>query len=171
MTFVREAKPEDFQYIESLRRKEGSALGFVPKGAYESVLEKRRVANRDRFKYQKLWVTEDNGDLTGFCYASFSQNPASIIQIVVQEDARRWHRAILLECQVEQEARERQLWIIKARVAYDLESNWYWKAIGYIPIEQTTSTWLNQKESKSKRPIIVYEKQLDYGKGLERFML
>ena len=75
-----------------------------------------------------------------------------------------------LESEVEKETRERQLWSIKCRVAYDLESNWYWKAIGYTPVENTISTWLNQKESKSKRPIIVYEKMLNFdGCGLEPF--
>ena len=163
LTTIREGQSGDFHYIDSLRKKEGSALGFLPKDAYTSVLEKRRVADRDRWRYQKIWVTEDNGDLTGFCYASFHKNPATIIQIVVQEDARRWHRAIMLESEVEKETKERQLWSIKCRVAYDLESNWYWKAIGYIPVENTISTWLNQKESKSKRPIIVYEKMLNSG--------
>tara|TARA_R100001377_G_scaffold82000_1_gene61933 strand:- start:1242 stop:1781 length:540 start_codon:yes stop_codon:yes gene_type:complete len=170
LTTIREGQSGDFAYIDSLRKKEGSALGFLPKDAYTSVLEKRRVADRNRWRYQKIWVTEDNGDLTGFCYASFHKNPATIIQIVVQEDARRWQRAIMLESEVEKETKERQLWSIKCRVAYDLESNWYWKAIGYIPVENTISTWLNQKESKSKRPIIVYEKMLNFdGCGLEPF--
>jgi hypothetical protein len=159
-TLIREAIPSDFLYIDNLRKKEGNALGFLPKNAYMSVLEKKRIANRDRWKYQKIWVTTDNDDLTGFCYASFNDDPVTIIQIVVQEDARRWHRAIMLESVVVEEAKKRFLTSIKCRVAYDLESNFYWKAIGYNPITTTTSTWLNQKESKSKRPIIVYHKDL-----------
>ena len=105
--------------------------------------------------------------MTGFCYASFHKNPATIIQIVVQEDARRWSRAMMLEGAVEDETRSRGLSEIKCRVAYDLESNFYWKAIGYRPIETTTSTWLNQKESKSKRPIIVYNKRIKAPHQLE----
>lgn len=170
MTNLRLGTFGDFSYIDSLRKKEGSALGFLPKDAYTSVLERRRVAERDRWKYQKIWIVEDDGDMTGYCYASFHKNPATIIQIVVQEDARRWHRAMMLEDAVEQETRDRGLSEIKCRVAYDLESNFYWKAIGYIPVETTTSTWLNQKESKSKRPIIVYNKQLNFdGCGLDSF--
>ena len=69
MTTIREGQFNDFPYIDSLRKKEGSALGFLPKDAYTSVLEKRRVADRNRWRYQKIWVTEDNGDLTGFCQA------------------------------------------------------------------------------------------------------
>ena len=99
-------------------------------------------------------------DLTGFCYASFSGDPATIIQIVVQQDARRWHRAMMMENAVDAEARERGLTSIKCRVALDLESNNYWKAIGYVPVQTVVSTWLNQCESKSKRPIVVYLKDL-----------
>ncbi len=159
-TQLRDGREHDFGYIDSLRKKEGSALGFLPRDAYTSVLEQRRVHNRDRYKYQKVWVTEDNGDLTGFCYASFSDDPATIIQIVVQDDARRWHRAMMMETAVVDEARSRGLSSIKCRVAFDLESNWYWKAIGYTAIATVTSTWLNQRESQSKRPIVIYQKDL-----------
>jgi hypothetical protein len=160
-TFVREATGNDFAYIDSLRKKEGSALGFMPKDAYMSVLEKKRIANRDRWKYQRLWVTVDGGDLTGFCYSSFHKSPATVIQIVVQQDARRWHRAFMLEAEVVAEAKRRGLTGIKCRVAADLESNFYWKAMGYLPTEVCVSTWLNQRESKSKRQIILYYKQIE----------
>lgn len=146
--------------MDALRKKEGSALGFIPKDAYLSILEKKRIANRERWKYQKIWVTEDNGDLTGFCYASFSDDPATIIQIVVQSDARRWHRAMMMEAAVDGEARERNLTSIKCRVASDLESNFYWRAIGYVPVRTVISTWLNQRESQSRRPITIYHKDL-----------
>lgn len=160
MTLLRHARTSDFGYIDALRKKEGSALGFMPKDAYMSVLERKRVHNRDRWKYQSIWVTEDNGDLTGFCYASFHDDPATIVQIVVQNDARRWHRAMMMEAAVTEEAMKRELSSIKCRVALDLESNWYWKAIGYVPISTVISTWLNQRESQSRRPIIVYQKDL-----------
>ena len=53
-TLLRDAVASDFAYIDTLRKKEGSALGFMPKDAYLSVLERRRVSNRDRWKYQRL---------------------------------------------------------------------------------------------------------------------
>ena len=49
---------------------------------------------------------------------------------------------------------------IKCRVASDLESNWFWRAIGYEPCALVVSTWLNQRESKSRRPIVLYRKPL-----------
>jgi len=39
-----------------------------------------------------------------------------------------------------------------------LESNWFWKASGYIVVGEVVSTWLNQRESKTKRPLFVYQK-------------
>lgn len=160
-TILRDALPCDLKYIDGLRKKEGSALGFIPLANYESVVMKAPVAGRLRHLYSTLLVTEDNGDLTGFCYTSFAENKAHIFQIVVQEDARRWQRALLMEGEVEREARKRGKTHITCRVAFDLESNFFWRAIGFIVIAQTTSTWLNQKESQSKRPIIVYEKQIN----------
>ena len=157
-TTLRRAIPSDWKYIDALRKKNGSSLGFIPQDAYLSVLEARRLANRDRFKTQAIYVTEDNGDLTGFVYASYASSCANIIQIVVQEDARRWHRALLLADKVEADARARYREGIKARVAWDLESNDFWKAIGYAPISLVTSTWLNQRESKSRRPLWIYAK-------------
>jgi predicted GNAT superfamily acetyltransferase len=160
-TILRDALPTDIKYIDSLRKKEGSALGFIPVANYESVAMKAPVAGRLRHLYSTLMVTEDEGDLTGFCYTSFAENKAHIFQIVVQEDARRWQRALLMEGAVEAEAKKRGKTHLTCRVAYDLESNFFWRAIGFVVIAQTTSTWLNQKESQSKRPIIVYEKQIN----------
>jgi hypothetical protein len=155
-TILRPGKPEDWKYIDSLRKKEGSALGFIPKNCYMSVLAKIPDGGRKRWEYSQINIIEDNGELTGFCYTTFYEDIARIFQIVVQEDARRWYRASLLENAVRQEALKRGRTGISCRVAFDLESNFFWRAIGYTPIEQVTSTWLNQKESKSKRPLWKY---------------
>ena len=159
-TVLRDAKPEDFTYIDSLRKKEGSALGFIPKDAYIGILERRRADGRARYRYSRLLVTVDNEDLTGFCYVSYAEGMAKIFQVVVQQDARRWHRALMMASEVERDAERMGKHGIACRVAYDLESNWFWRAIGYTPIKQIVSTWLNQRESKSKRPLWQYEKRI-----------
>lgn len=157
-TSVRRALWADWLYIDSLRKREGAALGFIPKAVYESVLTEARVANRDRWKYQRVIVTVDNASLTGFCMWSTHAAMSNIFQIVVQEDARRWARALLMTQWVEAEALELGKVGVKCRVAVDLESNLFWRALGYQPVELVTSTWLNQRESKSKRPLWVYHK-------------
>jgi len=155
-TILRPGKPEDWAYMDSLRKKESSALGFIPKNSYLSVLCKTPDAGRKRWEYARINVIEDNGDLTGFCYSTFYEKVARIYQIVVQEDARRWYRASMLEKAVREEALRNNCIGISCRVAFDLESNFFWRAMGYIPVEQVISTWLNQKESKSKRPLWKY---------------
>lgn len=160
-TIVREGKVKDWNYIDSLRIKESDALGFIPKNSYMSVLSKTLDGTRKRWEYARIYVTEDNGDLTGFCYATFYKTIARIYQIVVQEDARRWYRASLLEGIIREEATRYNCHGISCRVAFDLESNFFWKAMGYVPVKEVYSTWLNQKESKSKRPLWVYYLSLD----------
>lgn len=155
-TILRPGKIEDWGYIDSLRKKESGSLGFIPKNSYTTVLSKTSDGVRKRYEYVRINVVEDNGDLTGFCYASFHDIVAHIQQIVVQEDARRWYRATMLEQAVREEAVKSNCVGITCRVAFDLESNFFWRAMGYQPVRQITSTWLNQKESKSKRPLWVY---------------
>lgn len=164
-TILREACPSDWLYIDSLRKKEGSALGFIPKDVYLSILERRRIGavDWDNWRYLRVIVTTDNDQLTGFCHVSFASHYAAIHQIVVQEDARRWYRAMLMVNEVEAEAKRRNSFGIKCRVAYDLESNHFWRAVGFVPERQVISTWLNQRESKSKRPLWLYFKDLHNG--------
>lgn len=157
-TLLRPGTWEDWLPIDSLRKKEGAALGFIPKAVYESVLTQTRVANRDRWKYQDVLVTEDNGELTGFCMTSYAKSYANVFQVVVRADARRWHRALMMIDAVESKARHLQKEGITCRVAVDLESTFFWMAIGFEIVGLATSTWLNQKESQSKRPLNVYRK-------------
>lgn len=161
-TLVREAVEGDWGYIETLRRRESDALGFVPKDRYLSVIEKRPSYGRDRWRYENVWTTEDNGDTTGFCYASFPVRTgvAKLWQVCVQEDARRWHRALLLVETVERQARERGLHTVEARVAADLEANLFWMAAGYEPVAEERSTYLARSASKCGRMIVLYRKKL-----------
>jgi hypothetical protein len=162
-TQVRTAQPNDWLYIDGLRKREGDSLGFLPKALYASVLEQRPIANRKRWLYQRLIVTEDNGDLTGFCYWSIHGPLSRIIQIVVQEDARRLWRASLMTTWVESEARELGKKGVSCRVAADLDSNLFWAALGYSPIDRVTSTWLNQRRSYRGRELFIYLKPLAAG--------
>ena len=91
---VRDARAEDVAAIDSLRKQEGDALGFIPLGAYQSVALRAPVDGRWRHLHSRLVVLLDNDDITGFCYASYAGHTAKIFQIVVRTDARRWHRAM-----------------------------------------------------------------------------
>ena len=159
-TILRNGYSEDFIYIDHLRKKEGSALGFIPQDVYISILENRRVGNRDRWKYSDIILTEDNGDRTGFCYYTYANNDVHIQQIAIQKDARRMQRAVMMLDHVEKEAKRMGKTSITARVAVDLESNLFWSGCGYKIVNTMKSTWLNRGESKSKRPLHYYVKYI-----------
>jgi len=159
-TILRDGKPSDWLYIDHLRKKEGDSLGFIPKDAYLSVLERKPYSGRYRFLYQGILITEDNGQQTGFCYFSILPPWAKVFQIVVQEDARRWYRATLMLQEVERRARENGCVGVRCRVAVDLEANFFWRAMGYEPVKVVTSTWLNQRLSRSGRLLWIYRKYL-----------
>ncbi len=160
-TYLTHSVGKDFLFIDSLRKKEGKALGFIPKAVYESVLERRRVADRDRWKYSEIIMTIDNNDRTGFCYFTYAKQDVHIQQIVIQNDARRFHRALMMIDYVEKRAKELGKTSVTARVAVDLESNMFWNGCGYNVVATTTSSWLNQKESKSKRQLHYYVKDIN----------
>ena len=84
-TLLKHGDDKDFLFIDSLRKKEGKALGFIPRASYDSILERRRVGNRDRWKYSEIIITVDNNDRTGFCYFTYANNDIKIQQIVIQK--------------------------------------------------------------------------------------
>jgi GNAT superfamily N-acetyltransferase len=160
MTLIRFGTPGDLPAVEALRRVDGADLGFIPKAKYEHIVYQTFDRGRRRWEYESLYVATDEGDVTGFCLANYSRGRAKIEQICVRQDVRRLERAMRLEATVEAEAQRRWCPLIRCRVAFDIEANFFWRAVGYRPIATTTSTWLNLRESKSRRPLVVYEKQL-----------
>jgi hypothetical protein len=159
-TVIRPALEADLKAIDSLRKADGDSLGFLPIMKLQCIVNQKLDRGRWRWLYESLWVAEDNGELTGYVLAGFHRDGAKIEQICVRGDARRMERAMLLEDVVQQEARLRQKQRIRCRVAFDIEANFFWKAIGYIPIATVSSTWMNQRESKSQRPLVVYDKTI-----------
>jgi hypothetical protein len=126
----------------------------------EHIVHQTLDRGRVRHRYESMWTVTDNGEVTGYVMAGFHRNGGKIEQICVRHDARRMERALRLEAMVDAEARARTMPCIRCRVAVDLEANLFWTAAGYSPIATTTSTWVNQHESKSRRPLIVYEKRV-----------
>jgi ribosomal protein S18 acetylase RimI-like enzyme len=158
---VRHATDADLTAVEALRRADGDALGFVPRQKYEHIVMRTLDRGRRRWLYEWLLVSEDNGDVTGFVLAGFHRDGAKIEQICVRSDARRMERAMSLAEAIEVEAVRRGSRRLRCRVAFDLDANFFWQALGYTAVATTTSTWLNLRESQSKRPLIVYDKALD----------
>jgi predicted GNAT superfamily acetyltransferase len=158
---IEPATPSDLGAIESLRRADGDCLGFIPKMKYEHIVNKTLDRGRRRWVWERLLVCRDNGEVTGFLLGNIGKKQSKIEQICVRNDARRMERALSLESQFASESKSRGHARIRARVAADIEATLFWAAAGYDVVGQCTSTFLNVRESKSKRLLLEYEKEID----------
>jgi len=149
---VRPAILCDLKYVVHLSKLENHALGFIPKMAYEAAITGVKKGKRWSDKCNdKLFVISNNGDLVGFCLASFGIPTArfrrgKIAQICIQEDARKISRGKkLLEAVVSHGATV-GCWNFGCGCADDLPSNFFWRAMGWDLVSSRfgishTNTW------------------------------
>jgi N-acetylglutamate synthase-like GNAT family acetyltransferase len=137
----------DLRYIDSLQKKFGRSLGFLPTQALEVNLQ---LGNVD--------LCLENGEPAGYllCRPVLSWQPglASIVQAAVQMDAQRRHHGLALLLRIEEEARNRGQVGIQANCAIGVEANEFWAAAGFKPIAHLTPA------TKSQREIICWRKPL-----------
>ena len=123
-TLVRRATLRDLRYLDALRKREGDAVGFIPIARYEMEVTGERKGS--------LYLSWDDGDPTGFIYATHSGRGAThIIQVAVQEDARRMERASALVEAIRTDGLKRSSWLLSLRCAEDLSANEFWRALGF----------------------------------------
>lgn len=160
---VRQAVVVDLPYVISLSKKENHSLGFIPKMAYESAITGIKTGDRwSNVCNDKLFVIECNKDLVGFCIASFGipnsiSKKGKIAQICLQTDARKFLRGRKLLDAVIEYGKTQGTFAFSAGCADDLESNLFWRAMGWIKIGSRfgishKNTW----KQTSKRVINVY---------------
>lgn len=127
---VRSATLADVPYVDALRRRESECIGFLSRGVYESAIRGYdRWANRNG----RVWIAEVNGDPVGFVYATPGREGrvARIIQVCVQEDARRIEYGRAMVNEVEGWATAMQRPGVGCHVATDIEAGRFWDALGY----------------------------------------
>jgi len=162
-TIVREALIKDLKYVVSLSKKESFSLGFIPKMAYESAITGEKTGKRwSKVCNDKLFVCSCNNELVGFCLASFGKinsiyRVGKIAQICLQEDARKLERGRLLLNAILKWGKLVKTYAFNAGCADDLESNLFWKAMGWIKVGQRfgishKNTWIQT----SKRKVNIY---------------
>lgn len=119
----------DIKYIDWLRGKESEAIGFIPKIRYEMEITGERGGD--------IILAKENNDLVGFAYITYGPPlSAKIQQIAIQEDARRMIRATALVDEIATRARMRGCAEVGCRCAEDLESNEFWKALGFEQVSE-----------------------------------
>ena len=160
---VRFARLDDLPYIIDLSKKESKSIGFIPKMAYEAAITGIKTGKRwSDVCNDRLAVCENNGDLVGFCLASFGRSGGSIrrgkiAQICIQEDARQIDRGRHLLAQIVHHAREIGCLNMGCGCADDLASNHFWGAMNWSLVSDRmgishTNTW----KQTSKRKINIY---------------
>ena len=161
---VRFAKLTDIPYIVDLSKKESVSLGFIPKIAYESAITGKKTGKRwSDVCNDKLFVCECNGDLVGFCLASFGRinminKQGKIAQICLQEDARMLQRGrIILDAVIEYGYSVFTLgW--SCGCADDLPSNLFWKSMGWMKVATRMGiSHKNTWKQTSKRKVNIYK--------------
>lgn len=157
MTIIREAKLSDILYITNLANKEGHAVGFIPKMAYEAAITGIKTGKRWSLTCNdKLWIAEENNDPVGFLLSTFG-NIVKVNQICIQEDARKIERGKLLIQTLEDYASSIGKFNFGCGCADDLESNLFWKAMGWDFVSQRrgihfSNTW----KQSSNRIVNIY---------------
>lgn len=137
----------DLAFVDSLQKKFGRSLGFLPRQAIEVNLEKGNIT-----------LTRENDDAAGYLLVrpvlSWQPQLASIVQAAVCMDAQRRHHGLALLLLIEKEARSRGQLGLQANCAIGVEANDFWQAAGFKPIAHLTP------ETKSGREIICWRKPL-----------
>lgn len=137
----------DLRFVDSLQKKFGKSLGFLPTQALEKNLEAGNVV-----------ITNENDDAAGYLLVrpilSWQPSMASIVQAAVCMDAQRRHHGLRLLLQIESEARRRGQVAMQANCAIGVEANDFWRAAGFKPIAHMTPN------TKSGREIICWRKPL-----------
>ena len=121
---IRTATMDDLPFMRDLGRRMFDAIGFVPLSRYEKIIQGGGTAT--------LNVAEANGDLVGFIYATHNTIGTKVQQCAVREDARRLQFATALVSSVTFPNDT----FVAARCAVDLESNVFWRALGFNELER-----------------------------------
>ena len=158
---TREATLEDLKYIISLSQKESKAIGFIPKVAYEAAItgSKPSIHRWSDTCNDKIFVCVENSDPVGFVMASFGYS-SKINQICIQEDARLFERGKELLNKVIKHGASRGKFDFSCGCADDLESNAFWKVMGWEKVgERNGISYKNTWKESSNRKINIYSWQ------------
>ncbi len=120
MTVVRPAVLGDLSYVDSLQRKNATALSFYPKVVFEREIQAGRVV-----------LALENDDPAGYCWHGAMDDICRIHQACIQYDIRgQLHGAAIVKW-IEDLATAAGSRCVSLRCAADIEANGFWKAMGY----------------------------------------
>lgn len=162
-TLVKPATLEDMKYITHLANKEGNAIGFIPKVAYESAItgKKPSIHRWSDTCNDRIWLCWENGDPVGFVMMSYGKI-AKCNQIAIQEDARLLTRGKALLTEAVKHGESRGIWDFGCGCADDLESNIFWQVMGWEKVgERNGIHFSNTWKESSDRKVNIYRFQIN----------
>jgi GNAT superfamily N-acetyltransferase len=124
---VRTAIEKDLPFIDKLQKENSYAVGFVPNSYFEKAVFQG-------IKNSILLICEKNDDLVGYVYITPGRgihSYAKIQQIAVREDSRRLDYGSALLYVVKDFCNTFERIGVTLRCRVDLESNKFWKALGF----------------------------------------
>lgn len=115
------ATPDDLAYVVALQKRNGEALGFIP-----------RVALSEKIDLGQIWLATENGDPAGFLHhGSLAVPEVRIFQAAIQYDARRRHHGLGLVANLVQRATDAGARGVSLRCLDFLDANDFWLAAGF----------------------------------------
>lgn len=124
---VRTASITDAPLIDKLQRENSYAVGFIQRTIWD-----KYVFGGERNFF--VLVVEANADPVGYCLITPGKGPNTYVriqQIAVRNDARRLHYGTALLAVIRAFCAEYQRTGAKLRCRADLESNKFWRAMGF----------------------------------------
>ena len=160
-TIIKKATLNDLKYIESLSKTETKSIGFIPKVRYEAAIIGQRVHEKTQPKCNDtIYLCFENDDPVGFVLGSKGKGVdgfSKVSQIVIQPDARLIERGKLLLNGIITHYESMGIFDFRCGCADDLESNFFWKAMGWDKIAQRKGiAYTNTYKETSDRDINIY---------------
>ena len=120
---VRPAEAGELLELDSLRRRDQEAVGFVPLDRLQADLD------RDAMTVLTGW---ENGDMVGHLWWTRGLPVASIQQVVIREDARRRERGTaLVGAALDAMRQDERRYGVTCRCRVDLAATDFWLAAGF----------------------------------------
>jgi len=143
----------DLKEMDSLRRRNQEAVGFIPLSRYEDEIERSPT---------QVLTGWENGDMVAYLYWTRGIPVAPIQQLVVREDARRRDRGTaMVDAAIEHMLLDPRRYGATCRCRVDLEAVDFWQACGFKAVRL--------EESGRRGPCMRFFKELRpalFGLGL-----
>jgi len=154
---VRTSVESDLIFIDKLQKDNSYAIGFIPQTYFEKAVY-------GGIKNSPVFICEKNNDPVGYIYLTPGKGTHTYIrvqQIAVRDDARRLDYGSALIAVVKDFCEQFQRLGARLRCRTDLESNHFWKALGFKQYGLWTKGMVNHSGFKASADINLWQIELN----------